>query len=40
MVKVNGLWVHQGSAEAGANWDDILTQVDIFFDTKVLVAGS
>jgi AbrB family looped-hinge helix DNA binding protein len=24
MVKVNGLWVHQGSAEPGANWDRIL----------------
>ncbi len=21
MVKADGLWVHQGSAEAGANWD-------------------
>ena len=21
MVKVDGLWVHQGSAEAGANWE-------------------
>ena len=27
MVKVDGLWVHQGSAEAGANWDDILDSV-------------
>jgi AbrB family looped-hinge helix DNA binding protein len=24
MVKVNGLWVHHGSAEPGANWDRIL----------------
>ena len=24
MVKVDGLWVHQGSAEPGANWDRIL----------------
>jgi AbrB family looped-hinge helix DNA binding protein len=24
MVKVNGMWVHQGSAEPGANWDRIV----------------
>jgi AbrB family looped-hinge helix DNA binding protein len=24
MVKVDGLWVHQGSAEPGSNWDSIL----------------
>jgi AbrB family looped-hinge helix DNA binding protein len=24
MVKVDGLWVHQGSAEPGANWDRML----------------
>jgi len=24
MVKVDGLWVHQGSAEPGANWERIL----------------
>jgi AbrB family looped-hinge helix DNA binding protein len=27
MVKVEGLWVHQGSAEPGANWDRILEDV-------------
>jgi len=27
MIKVDGLWVHQGSAEAGANWEDILENV-------------
>ena len=27
MVKVNGLWVHQGSAEPGANWERILENV-------------
>jgi bifunctional DNA-binding transcriptional regulator/antitoxin component of YhaV-PrlF toxin-antitoxin module len=27
MAKVDGLWVHQGSAEAGANWDHILDGV-------------
>jgi len=27
MVKVDGLWVHQGSAEPGANWDRILEDV-------------
>lgn len=24
MVKLDGLWVHQGTAEAGANWDRAL----------------
>jgi hypothetical protein len=24
MVKVDGLWVHQGNAEPGANWERIL----------------
>jgi len=24
MVKLDGLWVHQGSAEPGANWERIL----------------
>jgi AbrB family looped-hinge helix DNA binding protein len=24
MVKVDGLWVHQGTAEPGANWEHIL----------------
>jgi AbrB family looped-hinge helix DNA binding protein len=27
MVKVDGLWVHQGSAEPGANWERILEEV-------------
>jgi AbrB family looped-hinge helix DNA binding protein len=27
MMKVNGLWVHQGSAEPGANWARILDDV-------------
>ena len=27
MVKVDGLWVHQGTAEPGANWDRILDDV-------------
>ena len=27
MVKVDGLWVHQGNAEPGANWDLILDDV-------------
>ena len=27
MVRVDGLWVHQGSAEPGANWDRILEDV-------------
>jgi AbrB family looped-hinge helix DNA binding protein len=24
MVKVDGLWIHQGSAEPGANWERIV----------------
>jgi len=27
MVKVDGLWVHQGRAEPGANWERILEDV-------------
>jgi AbrB family looped-hinge helix DNA binding protein len=27
MAKVDGLWVHQGSAGHGASWDDILDSV-------------
>ena len=27
MVKADGLWVHRGSAEAGANWERILEDV-------------
>jgi AbrB family looped-hinge helix DNA binding protein len=27
MVKVDGLWVHQGSAKPGTNWDRILEGV-------------
>ena len=27
MVRVDGLWVHQGSAEPGANWDRIPDRV-------------
>jgi AbrB family looped-hinge helix DNA binding protein len=27
MAKVDGLWVHQGSAEPGANWERILEDV-------------
>ena len=27
MVKVDGLWVHQGSAEPGANWGRVLEGV-------------
>ena len=27
MVKVDGLWVHQGTAEPGANWERILEEV-------------
>ena len=27
MIKVDGLWVHQGSAEPGANWERILEDV-------------
>ncbi len=27
MVKVDGLWVHQGSAAPGANWEHVLDDV-------------
>lgn len=27
MIKVDGLWVHQGRAERGANWERILDEV-------------
>jgi bifunctional DNA-binding transcriptional regulator/antitoxin component of YhaV-PrlF toxin-antitoxin module len=27
MVQVDGLWVHRGTAEAGANWDRLLDEV-------------
>jgi hypothetical protein len=27
MVKIDGLWVHQGSAEPGANWKRALEDV-------------
>jgi hypothetical protein len=27
MVKADGLWVHQGSPEPGANWERILEDV-------------
>ena len=27
MVKADGLWVHQGSAEPGANWERIVDDV-------------
>ena len=27
MVKVDGLWVHQGKAEPGANWERVLQDV-------------
>lgn len=27
MIKIDGLWVHQGRAEPGANWDRILDDV-------------
>lgn len=27
MVKVDGLWLHQGSAEPGANWERVLEDV-------------
>ena len=27
MIKVDGLWVHQGNAEAGAKWHSILEDV-------------
>jgi hypothetical protein len=27
MIRVDGLWVHQGVAEPGANWDRVLDDV-------------
>jgi AbrB family looped-hinge helix DNA binding protein len=27
LVKVDGLWVHQGTAQKGANWDRVLADV-------------
>ena len=27
MIKLDGLWVHQGIAEPGANWEHILEDV-------------
>ena len=27
MVKIDGLWVHQGRAEPGANWEHILKDI-------------
>ena len=27
MVKIEGLWVHQGVAQPGANWDRVLQEV-------------
>ena len=27
MIKVNGLWVHCGTPEPGANWDRVLQDV-------------
>jgi AbrB family looped-hinge helix DNA binding protein len=27
MIKVAGLWVHQGAADSGVNWDRILEEV-------------
>lgn len=27
MVKVDGLWVHQGVAHAGADWDQVLARL-------------
>lgn len=27
MVQVDGLWIHQGTAEPGANWDRVLDDV-------------
>ena len=27
MVKIDGLWVHQGTPEAAANWDRVLEDV-------------
>ena len=27
MVQVDGLWIHQGTAEPGANWERLLNDV-------------
>jgi len=27
MIKIDGLWVHQGVAQAGANWDRVVQDV-------------
>ncbi|HEY2104143.1 MAG TPA: AbrB/MazE/SpoVT family DNA-binding domain-containing protein [Candidatus Binataceae bacterium] len=27
MIKVDGLWVHRGVPQPGANWDDVLAEV-------------
>jgi hypothetical protein len=27
MIKVDGLWIHQGAAEPGANWERVLNDV-------------
>jgi len=27
MIKVDGLWVHQGAAQPNANWDGVLAEV-------------
>ena len=27
MIKIDGLWVHQGVPESGANWDRLLEEV-------------
>lgn len=27
MIQVDGLWVHQGTAESGANWERMLEEV-------------
>ena len=27
MIKIEGLWVHQGVAQPGANWDRVLQEV-------------
>ena len=27
MVKVDGLWIHQGAAEPGANWERVLDEL-------------
>ena len=27
MIRVDGLWIHQGAAESGANWERVLDDV-------------